>query len=62
MKCRMCNKLVATCIFIVSKWMWSVFRPERAAVPTCVVEPGVFGEGKVEKSNIRMQSRIINEQ
>lgn len=55
MKCRMCNKLVATRIFIVSKWMWSVFRPERFAVPTFAIALGVFGEGKVEKINIRMQ-------
>lgn len=58
MKCRMCNKLVETCIYIVRKWMWSVFRPERAAVPICEIPSGVFGEGKMEKMNIRMQSRI----
>lgn len=40
MKCRMCNKLVATCIFIVSKLMWSVFRPEKAAVPVYAIAPG----------------------
>lgn len=64
MKCRMCNKLVETCIYIVRKWMWSVFRPERAAVPICEIASGVFGEGKMEKTNIRMQSRIwiINKQ
>jgi len=31
-KCKKCNKLEATWTFIVSKWMESVFRTERAAV------------------------------
>lgn len=35
-----------------------MFRPERAAVPMCAIAPEVFGEGKVEKINIRMQRRI----
>lgn len=35
-----------------------MFRPERAAVPASAIAPGVFGEGKVEKINSRMQNRI----